>query len=220
VLVPVATAAGVWLLLVGDGIACARSPADTRRPHALSVALAFVVAVIADEALAATIRGSFAQAFTIASRSMEPGMALGDRVLVDMRATATAAPSRGDHVVFRYPKEPEKSWVKRIGGLPGETVEVRDKRLLVDGEERTELPAVYVAGDAALPHSPRDQLAPTTIPVDEYFVVGDNRDRSYDSRFWGTVPRRYLLGKARLVYFSWDAEAHAIRWSRIGTTLD
>lgn len=219
VVMPVGFLLVVWLLLVRDGVVCARVPVPWRPSWWIVVAVS-VGATVVDEIGAQVIGNRIGRAFTISSRSMEPGLALGDRILVDMRSAATADPARGDLVVFNYPVEREKIWVKRIAGLPGETIEVRDKRLVVDGVEPTELPAVYIEGDKGVATSTRDSMPPTTVEPEHYFMIGDNRDRSYDSRFWGTVPRADLLGKARVIYFSWDDETSRVRWSRIGQILD
>lgn len=219
VAVPITLLPVVWLLLVRDGVLCARTPAPWRPVWWMVVAVA-AAATIVDEIGASVIGARIGRAFTISSRSMEPGLALGDRILVDMRTAATAVPRRGDLVVFRYPEEPEKIWLKRIAGLPGETIEVRDKRLLVDGAETTELPAVYVDADRTLATSTRDTMPALTVEPDHFFMIGDNRDRSYDSRFWGTVPRADILGRARVIYFSWDTDASTVRWSRIGMIID
>lgn len=219
VVVPVAFLLVVWLLLVRDAVACARVAVPWRPPWWM-VAAAMATVTVVDEIGANWIGTKIGRAFTISSRSMEPGLALGDRILVDMRTAATAVPRRRDLVVFRYPVEPEKIWTKRIAGLPGETIEVRDKRLLVDGTETTGLPAVYVDADRTLASSARDTMPARTVEPNHYFMIGDNRDRSYDSRFWGTVPRADVLGTARVVYFSWDGDSSTVRWSRIGKVID
>lgn len=217
VVVPVSVLVVVWLLLVHDGYRCGREPASWR-PKAWMVVLTVGLVMLVDQMGSVATRARLGQALKIPTRSMEPGLALGDHIMVDKRAATVRTLRRGDVVVFLNPHDRSKLWLKRIGGLPGETVEVRDKRLLIDGIEPTELPATYVDGDKTL--APRDTMASVTIAGDHYFMIGDNRDRSYDSRFWGTVPRSDILGKARVVYFSWDIEAGTVRWSRIGTRLD
>ncbi len=217
VVVPVSVLVVVWLLLVHDGYRCGRVPASWR-PKAWMVVLTGVLAMVVEEMGSVATRARLAQALKIPTRSMEPGLLLGDHIMVDKRPATLGTLRRGDLVVFLNPHDRSKLWLKRVAGLPGETVEVRDKRLLIDDIEPTELPATYVDADKTV--APRDTMAPVTIAADHYFMIGDNRDRSYDSRFWGTVPRTDILGKARIVYFSWDAATSAVRWSRIGMRLE
>ncbi|HEV7765923.1 MAG TPA: signal peptidase I, partial [Thermoanaerobaculia bacterium] len=120
---------------------------------------------------------------------------------------------RGDIVVFRYPQQPDIDFVKRVVGLPGETVSIEDKKVFVDG---TELREPYVLWDDERiypaseflpePQRSRDQMKPLKLPAGQYFVMGDNRDHSNDSRYWGTVPRSMIKGRAFMVYWSFDWE--------------
>ena len=191
-----------------------------------------VVAVI----LALFIRTWVVQAFKIPTGSMEQNLLIGDHLLVNKFALGPTVSEverillpvkpvrRGDIVVFKYPDDPERDFIKRVIGLPGETLEIRRKRVFIDGEAIGE---PYVGGlwsPSIGPHetiSPnlRDDYGPVMIPPGEYFVMGDNRDNSQDSRYWGFLPHSHLKGKALMVYWSYDARQEASRGSGVGATL-
>jgi signal peptidase I len=180
---------------------------------------------VLEPVLAAVVFALFArtflfQAFEVPSPSMEKSVLAGDRLVVNRfvyaPASAPLAPllprravRRGDVVVFRFPADPRRSFIKRVIGLPGETVAIADKRVKVDGRELIE-PYAFHADDRTWPDDPsipedrrrRDQLPPLRVPDGSYFMLGDNRDDSSDSRFWGPVPAGHLLGRALLVYWS------------------
>jgi signal peptidase I len=134
-------------------------------------------------------------------------------------------------VVFIFPEDPSKDFIKRFVGVPGDVVEVRDKTVYLNGEILTEEYARYVEGDnASQVVLSRDDMLPVKVPAGKYFVMGDNRDRSYDSRFWGFVDEEAVIGKALFIYFSIDWNKgvkwmevwrwpELIRWGRIGDVL-
>ncbi len=179
----------------------------------------------ADLVLAAIIFALFArtflfQAFEVPSPSMEKNVLTGDRLLVNKFLLAPVSgplrpllPSRGvrrgDIVVFRFPEDPRRDFLKRVVGLPGESVAIRNKRVFVDGRLLDE-PYAFHADDRVWPDDPsipadrrrRDQLAPTGVAQGSYFVMGDNRDDSNDSRYWGAVPASHIEGRALFVYWS------------------
>ena len=159
------------------------------------------------------------QAFKIPSGSMEDNLLTGDHIIVNkfiygpqlpvlQGLLPLREPRRGDVVVFRYPEQPHVDFVKRVVALPGETVLIRDKRVFIDGKE---LPEPYVMfKDTRTQHSSspfhRDHFGPYRVPAGEYFTMGDNRDNSHDSRFWGTVPRAMIKGRAFMVYWSFELD--------------
>jgi signal peptidase I len=180
-----------------------------------------VIAVI----LALFIRTFVVQAFKIPTGSMENNLLIGDHLLVNkfvFSPAATAAERallptrtirRGDVVVFKYPEEPERDFIKRVIGLPGETIEVREKKVFVDGQALDEPYAHYLdpltsPSDVheVTSFDVRDRYGPVTVPADQYFVMGDNRDNSQDSRYWGFLPRDFVKGRALLIYWSYEAE--------------
>jgi len=163
------------------------------------------------------------QAFKIPSGSMEDNLKIGDHIVVNKFIygpgndlggfTPLRDVQRGDIVVFRYPRMPEQDFVKRVIGLPGETVSIRDKKVFIDDRPLAEPYAVWddervypTSEFLPEPQRSRDQMQPFHVPPGRYFMMGDNRDHSNDSRYWGTVPRTMIKGRAFLVYWSFDPE--------------
>ncbi|MBW1636388.1 MAG: signal peptidase I [Deltaproteobacteria bacterium] len=198
---------------------------------------AIVIAVI----LALFIRTFVIQAFKIPSGSMLPTLQIGDHLLVNKFLYGVKLPfngtllipfkdvSRGDVVVFRFPKDRSVDYIKRVVGTPGDTVEIKNKKVFVNGKQVKDSHA-HITSAAILDAkaSPRDNLGPILVPEDRIFVMGDNRDNSYDSRFWGFVDQRDILGKAFILYWSWDIKKpllsldrfSSIRWTRIAHLID
>jgi signal peptidase I len=181
-----------------------------------------VIAVI----LALFIRTFVVQAFKIPTGSMEENLLIGDHLLVNkfvFGPTPTGVERallpvgtirRGDVIVFKYPEEPERDFIKRVIGLPGETVEVREKKVYVNGQPLDE-PYVHFLQPAPSTSSEfhevtsfdvRERYGPVTVPPNQFFVMGDNRDNSQDSRYWGFLPRENIKGKALVIYWSYQAE--------------
>ncbi len=194
----------------------------------------YLEALIWAVVLALVIRTWGVQAFKIPSGSMEPTLLIGDHLLVskssygiklpfsDVVIIPLGDPERGDIIVFRFPEDKDKDFIKRIIGLPGDTVEVNGRTVLINGQPLAEKWAHYV-NQVKLPPGvkSRNNYGPVKVPPDHYFVMGDNRDQSYDSRFWfhgkgGFVPRDDILGKAFIIYWSWVGNSFDVRWSRIG----
>jgi signal peptidase I len=129
----------------------------------------------------------------------------------------TRAPRRGDVVMFRSPLDPEDMLVQRVVALPGDRIEIRDKRVLLNGVETAES---YVTTSSELSPGQRDQMPVTEVPQGKFFAMGDNRDRSYDSRFWGFAALDDIVGRAAWVYWSRDGETGDIRWGSIGGSIE
>jgi signal peptidase I len=180
-----------------------------------------VIAVV----LALFIRTFIVQAFKIPTGSMENNLLIGDHLLVNKfifgpapssveRLLLPLAPvKRGDIVVFKYPEEPERDFIKRVIGLPGETVEVREKKVSIDGKPLEEWYTHFLTPAAApsefhevTSSDVRERYGPVTVPANQYFVMGDNRDNSQDSRYWGFLPRDYIKGNALVIYWSYEAD--------------
>jgi signal peptidase I len=147
--------------------------------------------------------------------------------MTDMRLPAIRNPKPGDIVIFRSLEEPSKNLVKRCVAVGGQTVEIRDKALYVDGK-RAPFPEAGKFEDRRIlqgTRSLRDNYGPVTVPPEHFFMMGVNRVNSYDSRYWGPVPKKNILAKATILYFSWDKQvplwdiAHKIRWGRIAHLL-
>jgi signal peptidase I len=162
------------------------------------------------------------QAFKIPTGSMEDNLKVGDHIIVNKfiygpkdGAFSNLFPlrdvKRGDIIVFRYPLQPETDYVKRVIGMPGDTIEVRDKVVSVNGQPLTEPyvihddPTIFPQNILPEPYHSRDQFGPYKVADGTYFAMGDNRDRSSDSRYWGTVPRSMIKGRAFMVYWSFKA---------------
>lgn len=189
--------------------------------------------------LALLIRTFLFQAFKIPSGSMEDTLLIGDHLLVnkfiygtqlpfmDERFLALRDPQRGDIIVFEFPLDADKSYlqrrdfIKRVIGLPGDRIEVRNKQVLVNDEPYKLSQEIHKELDI-IPGNlqPRDFLGPIEVPAGHYFVMGDNRDRSFDSRFWGFVPEQKIKGLAFIKYWSWNREKNMPRWNRIGRLIN
>ncbi len=187
---------------------------------------ALVMAVL----LALFIRTFVVQAFKIPSGSMKPTLEIGDHLLVNkfiygLRVPFVGArifdfnsPQREDVIVFVYPQDPSKDFIKRVKALPGERVEIRNKQVYINGE-RLEDPYGHFEDTSGSMRNPRDNFRSFVVPEGHVFVMGDNRDYSHDSRFWGPVPIDDILGKAFILYWSWDAQEFRPRWGRLGMRI-
>jgi signal peptidase I len=189
---------------------------------------AIAVAII----LALFIRTFIVQAFKIPSGSMEDTLLIGDHILVNkfiygvkvpftqITAIPITDPERGDIVVFRYPEEPDKDFIKRVVGVGGDQVEIKDKAVYVNGQILAADFAKFTDNNI-IPErfSHRDNFGPITVPEDKVFVMGDNRDNSHDSRFWGFVDVSAVKGEAFMIYWSWNRGEKGVRWGRIGNVI-
>lgn len=198
---------------------------------------AIVIAIV----LALFIRTFVVQAFKIPSGSMLSTLQIGDHLLVNKFIYGIKLPMNGkilipwknperdDVVVFRFPKDRSIDYIKRVVGVAGDTVEIKNKQLYINGKAITNPHAQFTTSNIMKASAgPRDNMGPIKVPEGKIFVMGDNRDNSYDSRFWGFVPLKDVLGKAFILYWSWDLEKPlmsidrftSVRWSRIGTIVN
>lgn len=182
-------------------------------------------------AIALFVRSFVIQAFKIPSSSMEPTLLVGDHILVNKfiygiripligkRLVTFAQPRRGDVIVFVFPRDRSKDYIKRVIGLPGERLEIKERKIYIDDRPIDDPWGVYSEWGPSL----RDNFGPITVPEGCLFVMGDNRDNSEDSRYWGFVPIDDVLGKAVILYWSWDWRAEdlltKVRWGRIGSLI-
>ena len=189
---------------------------------------AIIVAIV----LALFIRTFIIQAFKIPSGSMKQTLQIGDHILVNkfiygikipfsmQTIIPLKDPERGDIIVFKFPEDPDKDFIKRVIGIAGDVIEIRDKQLYLNKKRLNHDHGIYL--DSNIYPSggkPRDNFGPVVVPENSLFVMGDNRDHSYDSRFWGFVDIRSVKGKALIIYWSWDKENFGVRWNRIGKIL-
>jgi signal peptidase I len=195
------------------------------REYAESIIIAVLLALV--------IRTYLVQAFKIPSGSMEDTLAIGDHLLVnkfiygtklpfgDKRLLTLRDPRRGDVIVFEYPEDPSKDFIKRVIGTPGDVVEGKDKKVYVNGTPYENPHEIHKEKDIILKEmNPRDTFGPVKVPPNSYFMMGDNRDRSYDSRFWGFVSRDKIKGLAFIKYWSWDKDKFRPRFGSIGKLIN
>ena len=199
-----------------------------KRGHVRENIEAILVAIL----IALFIRTFVVQAFKIPSGSMKQTLQIGDHILVNKfifgvkmpywnkTILPLKTPQRGDIIVFKYPVDPSKDFIKRVIGVGGDVVESRDKQLYVNHKQVNHKFGVHT--DPRIlsgANKPRDNFGPLTVPENALFVMGDNRDESYDSRFWGFVDLKAVNGKAFIIYWSWDKQNFGVRWKRLGQIL-
>lgn len=186
-------------------------------------------AIITALILALFIRAYFIQAFKIPSGSMIPTLVVGDHILVnkfiygtkipfsDKRVLAFRKPGRGDIIVFKYPEDPDRDFIKRVIAVEGDVIEARNKVIYVNGNPVNE-PYKQHTDTTLTPGGiePRDNFGPHIVPKEKLFMMGDNRDQSYDSRYWGYVDLKQIKGEALIMYWSWDSKKNWPRLERIG----
>lgn len=188
----------------------------------------FIEALVVALGLALVVMTFVVQAFKIPSGSMIPTLQIGDHLFVlkfmygvklpfsDTILIKTWTPKRGDIAVFRYPREESVDYIKRVIGEPGDVIEMRNKQLYINGNLYQE-PYAHHIDPMVIPE--RDNFGPVTVPEGKFFMMGDNRDNSSDSRVWGFVNENKLRGKAWLIYWSWDGKDRWVRWERIGDLI-
>lgn len=209
----------------GLSTAAAAEKKSVYREYFESIIFALIIALI--------VRTFVVQAFKIPSGSMENTLAIGDYILVNKfiygieipftgrHLFPLRNPRRGDIAVFEYPEDPSRDFVKRVIGLPGDRIQVIDKKVFVNGKPYVNPHEIH-KDSAIIPAgvNPRDNTGVITVPAGSYFMMGDNRDQSYDSRFWGFVKIGRIKGLAFVKYWSWDADNSRVRWQNIGRMLE
>jgi len=213
------------------------------QPFKKSVVREYFESIVIAVILALFVRTWVVQAFKIPTGSMENNLLIGDHLLVNKfvfgptplaigRALLPVRDiRRGDIVVFKYPEEPERDFIKRVIGLPGETVELRNKKIYIDGKPLDE-PYVHFLTPPSSEFQEvtsadlRENYRPSVVPAGSFFVMGDNRDNSQDSRYWGFLPRNNIKGKALLIYWSYESgredyldEGYAASAKRLGSIV-
>ncbi len=192
----------------------------------------FIEGIIAAVLIALLITTFVIKMYKIPSRSMVPTLLVGDQLVVNkliygikipyFRNTIIPItdPQRGDIIVFIYPKDRSIDFIKRVIGIGGDTIEIKDKKIFINGKVFTDNTGIYT-DKIIYPGSvqPRDNFGPVTVPKGSLFVLGDNRDESMDSRFWGFVDLKDVQGKAFIIYWSWNHDERKIRWQRLGNLL-
>jgi signal peptidase I len=207
-------------------------------PFKKSTAREYFESIVIAVILALFIRTFVFQAFKIPTGSMENNLLIGDHLLVNKFVFGPSATrlerallpmgtiKRGDIIVFKYPEEPDRDFIKRVIGLPGETLELKEKKVYINGTPLDE-PYVHfleppgnhssISEETSL--DVRERYGPVTVPADQYFMMGDNRDNSQDSRYWGFLRRDYIKGKALLIYWSYESEREDYLDESTGATV-
>jgi signal peptidase I len=209
---------------------------DSPRKH--TVIREYYEAILVAVVFALFARTWVVQAFQVPTGSMENTVLIGDHLLVNKfiyaphahnfleRLLPYRAPRRGDVFVFKYPVDPERDFIKRVVGLPGDIVDVRQKALYVNDVHQSDKHVLH-SDKQVYPDDPsvpddfrrRDNFGPYRVPPESYFAMGDNRDNSLDSRFWGPVPAANVKGRALLIYWSYEAESNPPSWQGYGARL-
>jgi signal peptidase I len=200
-------------------------------PTKKSVVREYFESLVIAVSLALFVRTFVFQAFKIPTGSMEPNLLVGDHLIVNKMVFAPTATGferailphrdihRGDVIVFKFPKDPTRDFIKRVIGLPGDQLELKRKKLYINGQELSEPYVHFLA-----PLSPesdkrsddlREEYGPVTVPASQYFMMGDNRDNSEDSRYWGFMPASYVKGQALFIYFSVGESIGDVQWKRL-----
>ncbi len=205
-----------------------RKPDETAVPPK-SIYREYLESVVVAVILALFIRTFVVQAFKIPTGSMETNLLIGDHLLVNKVVYSPSAGgwerallpkksiARGHVIVFKFPEDPNRDFIKRVIGLPGETVEIRRKTVYVNGRPLEEPYARFL--EPPLPpgdpdygfHDERDNWGPKVVPEGQLFVLGDNRDNSRDGRYWGFLPEDQVKGRALMVYWSYEATREEYR---------
>jgi len=202
------------------------------QPKRKSIFREYAEAILIALLLALFIRTFVIQAFKIPSGSMLNTLLIGDHILVNKFIYGIKnpfngntwipfkKPERGDIIVFKYPINPAQDYIKRVVGVAGDQIEIKNKKVYVNGELQDESYAIFLDNKILSPgKQSRDNMEKITVPANSLFVMGDNRDNSYDSRFWKFVELKAVKGKAFLFYWSWDKENTSVRWNRIGNLV-
>ena len=192
----------------------------------------YIESIIIAILIALFIRTFIICAYKIPSRSMVQTLLVGDHILVNkflygvkiplLRNTIIPVrePKRGEIVVFIFPNDRSKDFIKRVIGVGGDAIEIKNKKIFINGKEYSDSYGIY-SDNIIYPATmqPRDNYGPVAVPKNSIFVMGDNRDESLDSRFWGFVNLKDVEGKAFIIYWSWNHEDHNLRWQRLGNLL-
>jgi len=193
-----------------------------------SIVREYVEAALWALVLTLFLRAFVIQAFRIPSASMEDTLLVGDFLFVnkfeygpkipftDIRLPGLHDPRRGDVIVFQFPQDPSKDFIKRCVATEGQTIEIRSKQVMVDGKPLNEPYAIHTDPNVRpAGYDYRDNFGPLTLGEHQLFMMGDNRDNSNDSRYWGPLPMKLVKGRALFLYWSWDGDRNWPRWGRI-----
>jgi len=214
---------------------------NSRTTKRKSVAREYTEAILIALLLALFIRTFFVQAFKIPSGSMKETLLIGDHILVSKFAYGTHIPNeipflniklfddiiffpkqpeRGDIIVFKYPKDEKRDFIKRVIGVPGDLLEVRHQKVFINGKPYEDRHARHTESPSDSSLVPRDDFGPVLVPDNHLFMMGDNRENSQDSRYWGFLDINKVRGKALMIYWSWNQLESWVRFDRFGKILE
>jgi signal peptidase I len=216
-------------------------PTEETKVQKKSLTREYTEAILIALLLALLIRTFIVQAFKIPSGSMEKTLLIGDHILVSKFSYGThipneipfintklfddivlfsSVPERGDIIVFKFPKDETRDFIKRVIGLPGDLLEVRRQKVYINSKPYEDARARHTESPSDSPLVPRDDFGPILIPDGHVFVMGDNRENSQDSRYWGYLNVKKIRGKALVIYWSWDQIESWVRFERFGKILE
>ncbi len=216
-------------------------PTEETKVQKKSLTREYTEAILIALLLALLIRTFIVQAFKIPSGSMENTLLIGDHILVSKFSYGThipneipfinvrlfddivlfsSVPERGDIIVFKFPKDETRDFIKRVIGLPGDLLEVRRQKVYINSKPYEDARARHTESPSDSPLVPRDDFGPILIPDGHVFVMGDNRENSQDSRYWGYLNVKKIRGKALMIYWSWDQIESWVRFERFGKILE
>ena len=216
------------------------NPTEKTQVPKKSIAREYTEAILIALLLALLIRTFIVQAFKIPSGSMKKTLLIGDHILVSKFSYGThipneipfinvklfddivlfsKVPQRGDIIVFKFPKDETRDFIKRVIGLPGDLLEVKRQKVYINNKPYKDIHARHTDSPSDSPLVPRDDFGPILVPDDHVFVMGDNRENSQDSRYWGYLNVKKIRGKAQIIYWSWDRIKSWVRFERFGKIL-
>ena len=216
-------------------------PTEKTQTPKKSIAREYTEAILIALLLALLIRTFIVQAFKIPSGSMKKTLLIGDHILVSKFSYGThipneipfiniklfddivlfsKVPKRGDIIVFKFPKDETRDFIKRVIGLPGDLLEVKSQKVYINNKPYEDTHARHTDTPSDSPLVPRDDFGPILVPDNHVFVMGDNRENSQDSRYWGYLNVKKIRGKALIIYWSWDRIKSWVRFERFGKILE
>ena len=216
------------------------NPTEKTQAPKKRIAREYTEAILIALLLALLIRTFIVQAFKIPSGSMKKTLLIGDHILVSKFSYGThipneipfinvklfddivlfsKVPQRGDIIVFKFPKDETRDFIKRVIGLPGDLLEVKRQKVYINNKPYKDIHARHTDSPSDSPLVPRDDFGPILVPDDHVFVMGDNRENSQDSRYWGYLNVKKIRGKAQIIYWSWDRIKSWVRFERFGKIL-
>lgn len=222
IIIPVLVFLSAYIYILRDAIIIARRIGELYQLKIYNKWYLYLLAIVISALIQSpVIKHTLIEAYKIPAGSMQPTLLVGDYILADKLTYRFKNPNQGDIIIFKFPGNLKQNYIKRLIATEGQVVEIRNKKVYVDGKLGVEPPnSKYTDQTASTIGNPnRDNFGPYRVPKGHLFVMGDNRDNSYDSRFWGPLDRRLVLGKAKTIHWSWDSKTHSVRWNRIGQVV-